>query len=206
MARQRIKEIDILRGLAAILMILGHSFIVYPVDVTEVSWCHWVGHFIYTFHMELFFVLAGAVYYCSDYKKFIEKKFKRILLPYLFFGLLTLVLKAFGGSAINGTESLGEGIYKLLLHGGNYWFLYVLFLVFATYPWLKKILITWQSEAVFAVVVLTLRQITPVTTIFSFSTLLYYLPYFITGKIVFKLLCGGGVLRHYQEGIACLAS
>lgn len=186
MAKQRIEEVDLLRGMAAILMILGHSFIVYPVDVTTIPWCHWVEHFIYNFHMELFFVLAGAVYYCSNYKAFIEKKIKRILVPYVFFGFVSLILKAFGGSAINGNESVKEGIIKIIFHGGNYWFLYVLFMIFAIYPWVERALKTSRNEALFGLCILIIRQFSPITRIFTISSILYYLPYFITGKIVFR--------------------
>lgn len=63
----RIEEIDLLRGLAAILMILGHSFIVYPIDISDIAWCSAIQYWIYTFHMELFFVVAGVVYKCLDY-------------------------------------------------------------------------------------------------------------------------------------------
>ena len=56
---ERVKEIDYLRGIAAILMILGHSFIVYPIDISEGACCKAIQHWIYTFHMELFF-------YCRD--------------------------------------------------------------------------------------------------------------------------------------------
>ena len=199
MAKQRIGEVDILRGIAAILMILGHSFIVYPVDVSQIPWCHWTGHFIYTFHMELFFVLAGAVYYCSNYKKFMEKKAKRILVPYVFFGIITLLLKAFGGSAINGVESTGEGIIKFLFHGGNYWFLYVLFILFAIYPWIEKVCKKWEVEAAFAVFVLVVRQFNTVTSFLSISTLLYYIPYFVAGKLIFHKIYSGGVQLLSQE-------
>lgn len=192
MTNQRIGEIDILRGIAAILMILGHSFIVYPVDISQIPWCHYTGHFIYTFHMELFFVLAGAVYYCSDYKKFMVKKVKRILVPYIFFGIITLLLKAFGGAAINGVESTGEGIIKFLFRGGNYWFLYVLFILFAIYPWIEKLLKTWQAEAIFALAVLILRQFTIVTDYLAIRNLLYYLPYFVAGRLLFHKI--------YKEG------
>ena len=192
MARHRIEEVDIMRGIAAILMILGHSFIVYPVDISAVPWCHWTGHFIYTFHMELFFVLAGAVYHCSNYKAFIVKKIKRILVPYVFFGVITLLLKAFGGSAINGVESTKEGIMKFLLHGGNYWFLYVLFITFVFYPWIEKVCRTWKAEAILAVCIMIIRQFTTVTTFFAISTLLYYLPYFVFGKLIASKIHGGG--------------
>ena len=39
--------------------------------------------------------------------------------------ILMILAKAFGGLFVNGTEPLGEGIFKLLFMGGGYWFLYV---------------------------------------------------------------------------------
>ena len=71
--RVRNQKVDILRGIAAVLMILGHSFIVYPVNIASVPWCAAIEHFIYTFHMELFFILAGYVYHCIGYKNYIRK-------------------------------------------------------------------------------------------------------------------------------------
>lgn len=205
MGKQRNKEIDILRGLAAILMILGHSFIVYPVDISSVPWCHWTGHFIYTFHMELFFVLAGTVYHCSNYKYFISKKAKRILVPYLFFGIISLFLKAFGGSAINGNESLTEGITKLLFHGGNYWFLYVLFILFAIYPWLEKLFKERKIEMGVCLAVLIIRQFTGITHVFALSTLLYYIPYFMTGRILAdKILQTRGGIANISKRTICI--
>lgn len=114
----RIEEIDLLRGVAALLMILGHSFIVYPIDISGVSWCKGVQYFIYTFHMELFFILAGVVYQCGNYKTFIIKKVKRILIPYIFFGLIAMLGRATGGFFVNGEETLREGMIKLIIRGG----------------------------------------------------------------------------------------
>ena len=51
---KRIEQIDIARGIAGICMILGHSFIVYPIDISSVWWCHALHVWIYSFHMELF--------------------------------------------------------------------------------------------------------------------------------------------------------
>lgn len=46
------QEVDVLRGGVEVLMVLGHSFIVYPVNIADVPWCEAMGRFIYTFHME----------------------------------------------------------------------------------------------------------------------------------------------------------
>lgn len=37
--QKRIREVDMLRGLAIILMITGHSFIVHPINIHDVPWC-----------------------------------------------------------------------------------------------------------------------------------------------------------------------
>lgn len=70
-------QMDILRGIAVALMILGHSFIVYPTDISYVRWCAAVQHFIYTFHMDLFFLISGNCYHCVSYLLYIKKKAQR---------------------------------------------------------------------------------------------------------------------------------
>ena len=44
---QHYREIDILRGIAIILVILGHAIIVYPVNLMNVVWCKSVFSFTY---------------------------------------------------------------------------------------------------------------------------------------------------------------
>lgn len=188
----RIEEVDVLRGIAAVLMILGHSFIVYPVDISGVWWCKALRHFIYTFHMELFFVLAGVVYRCRNYNTYISKKIKRILVPYLFFGISAMLCRAFGGVLVNGVEPVGEGISKLLFHGGGYWFLYVLFLLLAFYPFMEKILNQTWKKAAFAVIMLVLSMVIELPRIFMLSTCIYYIPYFIFGDCMKQKIGGGG--------------
>ncbi len=188
----RIDEVDILRGIAAILMILGHSFIVYPVDISGVSWCKALQHYIYTFHMELFFVLAGVVYQCRNYGAYISKKIKRILIPYLFFGIFAMLCRAFGGVLVNGVEPIGEGISKLLFHGGGYWFLYVLFILFVVYPLMERILNEIWKKAVFSAIMLILSTAIELPNIFMLSTCVYYIPYFIFGDCIKQKLRGGG--------------
>ena len=190
--RVRNQEVDILRGIAAVLMILGHSFIVYPVNIASVPWCAALEHFIYTFHMELFFMLAGYVYRCINYGSYIKKKIERILLPYFVFGIGAMLLRAFGGDAINGTEPIGEGIIKLLSQGGGYWFLYVSFLIFTVYPFFDYVLSkSLVIEIIFCGVILAVDQCVKVTDFLALNTVVHYLPYFLIGHIGAKI--SGGV-------------
>ena len=177
----RNEKVDILRGIAAVLMVLGHSFIVYPINISEVPWCAAVSHFIYTFHMELFFILAGVVYHCVCYKEYLKKKIKRIVVPYFIFGLSAMMLRAFGRAVVNGIEPLNEGIEKLLFRGGGYWFLYVSFMIFMFYPALDKVLnkCFWLEVASCATL-LIIDQCVAVTSFLTLNTIIHYLPYFIS--------------------------
>lgn len=191
--RVRNQEVDILRGIAAVLMILGHSFIVYPVNIATVPWCVAIGHFIYTFHMELFFILAGYVYHCISYKSYMKKKTERIALPYFVFGVGAMLLRAFGGAAINGIEPVGEGIVKLLFRGGGYWFLYVSFLIFTAYPLLDRVLSKSMAiEVAFCSLILIVDQYVKITDFLALDTVIHYLPYFVIGHILAKNQWGGG--------------
>ncbi len=188
MEKKRIAEIDILRGIAGVLMILGHSFIEHPVNISGISWCVSLRHFIYTFHMELFFILAGAVYHCSAYCSFIRKKAKRLIVPYLFFGVTTLLLRVFGGSLINGNEKLGDGIYSLVFQGGAYWFLYVLFLTFLLYPLLEKVFKTDVLKIALITISIVLWRFVDLPNVFAIDTIFYYLPFFIAGNMLVRIV------------------
>ena len=102
----------------------------YPIDISQLSWCLTLHNWIYSFHMELFFVLSGAVYYRHEYRTMLKGKIRRLGIPYLFLGMAALLLHAFGGKLVNGTVPLQEGLRDLIFCGGGYWFIYVLFLIF----------------------------------------------------------------------------
>lgn len=50
---ERNKQIDISKGIAIILMILGHSFIL------TANWTNFFFKFVYSFHMPLFIIFSG---------------------------------------------------------------------------------------------------------------------------------------------------
>jgi fucose 4-O-acetylase-like acetyltransferase len=80
-ANNRLKWLDILRGLATVLVVIGHS------EIGIFS------KYIYWFHMPLFFALSGFLYKAlkdnSDIKSFIRRRTHRLLIPY--FTYLTFI-------------------------------------------------------------------------------------------------------------------
>ena len=81
----RVEEIDFFRGVAMILVFLQHCGCV-------------AGKYILAFHMPLFFVLSGYLFSYnntankSNFKTYLCKNFKRILIPYFVFELINLIL------------------------------------------------------------------------------------------------------------------
>lgn len=75
---ERDKTLDRMKGVAIIAMVIGHlSFMMRDL--------------IYSFHMPLFFITAGYVYKQRNIKDAILKDARRLLLPYLIIGLITLM-------------------------------------------------------------------------------------------------------------------
>lgn len=77
----RIVSIDVLKGMAAYLVVLGHV-------VTGKEEYHGIYNFIYSFHMPLFMFLAGCtvvVSYqnCRRKTTYPARRFVNIMLPYL---------------------------------------------------------------------------------------------------------------------------
>lgn len=91
---------DIAKGIGILLVIIAHIYAFNPVirDRLTVVW-------IYSFHMPLFFIIAGMLlkYKGTDesIKDFIIKKAKAFIIPYVFFSIVTIgVLKLVGEANI----------------------------------------------------------------------------------------------------------
>ncbi|MCT1391418.1 acyltransferase family protein [Peribacillus frigoritolerans] len=86
MKSQRESWLDIAKGLGIILVVIGHS---------ENAVVH---HYLFWFHMPLFFMISGYLFRplvsISELKLFIIKKTKQLLIPYVSFGL-TIILSVF---------------------------------------------------------------------------------------------------------------
>lgn len=78
----RNKQIDVLKGIGAILVVIGHLV---PYE----------GHLkiiIYAFHMPLFFFLSGLVFSTKkNFKEYFIKNLKTLILPYFIFNIISLL-------------------------------------------------------------------------------------------------------------------
>lgn len=132
---QRNETIDILKGIGIILVIIGHMHTV-PIILRTI---------IFSFHMPLFFLVAGYFFKPNfDFKDKTKKDFSRLVVPYIFTAFILLlynIFQAFVGEDRNLgiiTKGLIAAIYgsgarhSSLLWGdmpviGAIWFLLALF-------------------------------------------------------------------------------
>lgn len=131
----RIKWIDMSRGVAIVLVVLGHV-IGNAQAASTISGHTWeiIHDIIYSFHMPLFFFMSG----CVNYKKSIFSyrdcirtygiRFASLLIPYVIFSTLYLALKVFtekSGAVLHPVSFIQIlDIWKEPI--GLYWFLYSL--------------------------------------------------------------------------------
>lgn len=88
--------------------------------------------------MELYFFISGFLFYktvCKDvpYFKFIKGKVLRLLVPYLFFGLLWMLpIKILLNIPSYRDYDISDILYRYVIgfDNGHLWFLYALFTIF----------------------------------------------------------------------------
>lgn len=128
------EELNRLRGFAIALVLLGHSILVYPVDLSGIPWCHSLHNYIYSFHMPLFFLLSGLFYGFGSKKttlNLLRNKFNRLMVPFLIWNALTIVAKLLFSGLVNRQMNMSAaGYLAFFTKGGSLWFLYVLFFIF----------------------------------------------------------------------------
>lgn len=98
MKENRIEEIDLLRGIAIILIVFGHVIkdgVVYK--------------FLYSFHVPLFFIVSGMVFRTKNqenFKEFLKRNFKQLIVPYLIWSYIALIPFAIFGNRIGNVLNL----------------------------------------------------------------------------------------------------
>lgn len=131
---KRDEYIDYLKGLLIFLVILGHAYY----QDTGVFW------FIYRFHIPLFLMISGFLFNNKrSFKEFFKSKFKSLIIPYIFFFIISFLMTRF----VFGGVSIKKSIMYFIF-GGNYlvkvknralWYLPIIFIVSIIFYFISKI-------------------------------------------------------------------
>ena len=193
--KERIHYIDIAKGIAMILVILGHTKKL--VSPTIVWW-------LYTFHMPLFFILSGMVFNPDKYKSFKEmfkSKFKSLIIPYISLCLIawfwTMIVK-------QPTDFLSEKTMKKFIgiflgeRGSTYyfsmWFMTALFLSEVLLYSLTKLL---KNKKLFFSIGFALSSVLGCVIIKNINSGFYWSADLVPISISFIIV--GYFLRTYKE-------
>lgn len=193
----RISYIDQLKGIAILLVVLGH-IIGYNKCEDSFLW-----RFIYSFHMPLFMFISGYVaqmtfriesFGWNETMSFLAKKIRTLLLPMIIWGIIIpffILRTKINHSFIDYTLNF------ISTWGGGLWFfatLFILSILFFLYRWIIKV-ITIKSffvdfivlSSIFTLIILLYRLL-PNNEIYSEgirSIFSYYIFYF-SGTILYK--------------------
>lgn len=96
--QKRIEYLDLAKGIGIILVVLGHYLEVFMRENFDGNMLHIL---IYSFHMPFFFLISGILFKDingNDFRKWIERKIKTLIMPSYLFILLTIIVNEILGS------------------------------------------------------------------------------------------------------------
>lgn len=124
---KRDNSFDFIKGVLIILVVLGHAL---QTTYGNNCWNDKVYHAIYSFHMPLFIFVSGYFFKSSLRMNFMEMathKFKRLLIPTIFFTSILLVIKFFANGATF------KSLWDIYMVCRTYWYLICLFILSIIY-------------------------------------------------------------------------
>lgn len=182
----RAKEIDVIRTLVIIALVMFHAMAPYcggwaPMSAgnAALDWVYkWLGHLSYAGMLETFVAISGYVYCLAESRRrepqtvpaLVTAKLKRLIVPALIWGAAYWLIFR-GGGVLSGLWSVANGI-------GHLWFLPMLFWCFLLE---KAVVLRFKVPLwVLAIVAVVPYPALPI----SFNNALFYLFFFHLG---FKL-------------------
>ncbi len=147
---------DIYKGIAILLILTHHVFQYFPIMAG-------ITNYITDFHVACFYVASGWLRFLTrgknvgiSYEQFFVKKFRRLLIPYITFALISAVLKI-GVLAITHSLTMPivcDEFYQVLTIGnGPVWFLYRLFLIELIAEYILRVSVLSQRYSMLSVII-----------------------------------------------------
>jgi len=181
--KKRFVEIDCLRGLAISLVLLGHSIIMFPINLNNIFWCQALHFAVSSVHLPLFFAVAGFCFHFRGYRDLLNKKTPRLVIPYLVFSLAGIAAPLFFPSLVNEPKPLGEMLLGILT-GQTAWFLYALFLIFLLFPVLLRLARNRTGAWITAILILLIYFFPYWPKVCNLANVADYLLFFALGYAV----------------------
>lgn len=183
----RIEWIDALKGFAILTVVIGHcvtdciSSRTFP---EHAYFLQALNDFIYSFHMPLFFMISGYVFYLTkSYRKY-KTKVLDFTMIYVIWCMFTWLSKFFMAKDVNNPVNVMDLIsiiYKPIM---VYWYLYVLIFMYIIVSYMK-----WHEVNIGLLVCASIVAV--VTKIAHFdigiiNNIAYYLYFFLVGGILYQ--------------------
>jgi len=197
-----LNNISLLRTFAILIVVLGHSMIVYQynwgiyIPVVKSSFFNALKTYIDTFQMPLFIFISGYMYYycrkeCGKYNKFSKfsfDKIKRLIVPYIcvaFIYVLPIrIMTNYKGYYGNNTFQI---IYKYILTGldvGHLWYLLAIFEIFIVFYLFEATIDKIGIPASFIIIACADIISYKFPHVFQISSSIHYFMFFYLGYLI----------------------
>ena len=180
-----LKEIDVLKGIGIILVVIGHSF---P-DASAASgisnvFARTIYNIIYSFHMPAFIFASGLVSYkfsisFNDKINAIKKKFDRLIIPYLIWAIIYIPFRIILAK-YSSQKFVVNRLWQVFIGNNPYsglWFLYSLFFISVLHIIFidnkNKLIKAFIISAIFALTNDFIEYKEPIKWIFAYSIYFY---------------------------------
>ena len=191
-------HIDLLKGFAIILVVLGHSVQFLSNNNFEDP----LFKFIYSFHMPLFMFLSGYVCFNPQKGKYIDlkKRFKTLIIPFFtWWGIYNIY-------AFLSHKNIISFIELLVQPDNGLWFLWVLFFL-CIFLQISFIITKKYEEIIMlliAIILLFITSFIPYGKYFGIPLISWYIVYFSFGYIFHKYEPFFVLYRHFWGMISIL--
>ena len=195
-----LRELDYLKIIGVLLVVIGHCTSIYTggwVFISPVKSPIYglIASYVYTFHVPMLVFVSGAIYYWrinkgkySTLKSLIINKFKRLLLPFLFIGILysipiKYIIGMTDGNIVGNIKS-----FVLGLNTGHLWYLLMLFNIFILFYLYESFILNKKYSIVLNLILFSILYISSgfFTNIFQINRAIQYSIFFYLGYEFFR--------------------